>query len=76
MKDRCRWVLEQVYLFLDGEGLEASQRAEIEAHLEECGPCFERYGLEREVAQLVARLGPCRCPESLKNRVLQLLHQS
>lgn len=77
MKERCREVLEQIYFYLDGEGLEAPDRLLIQSHLEECGPCFERYGLEKEVAELIARLnGTCRCPEALKNRVLDLISRA
>src|SRR5918992_4703262 len=74
MKQRCREMLERAYLFLDGEGLSNEERIEIEAHLEECGPCFERYGLEGEVRSLVARLrGVDTCPEALKSRITSLL---
>ena len=74
MKQRCREVLERAYLFLDGEGLTEADRIEIETHLEECGPCFEHYGLEEHVKAVLARLrGKQTCPETLKVRITALI---
>jgi mycothiol system anti-sigma-R factor len=70
MKERCRQTLERAYMYLDDEGLGAVERHAIEVHLEECRPCFERVGLEREVTLLVARLrGSSKCPEGLRSRI-------
>ena len=78
MKETCKAVLERAYLYLDGEILSEAERVEIQGHLEECAPCLERVGIEREVITvLVARLkGQCRCPEGLRSRVQQLLDQA
>ncbi len=78
MKERCKETLQRVYLFLDGEMLSESERLEIEVHLEECPPCFESYGLEREVQRMiVSRLrGTTPCPEHLKSRIANLLDES
>ncbi|HVF54016.1 MAG TPA: mycothiol system anti-sigma-R factor [Actinomycetota bacterium] len=77
MKDRCREVLTEVYLYLDGEGLSAEKRQEIVGHLEECRPCLERYGLEEEVVKLLARLrGTCVCPDGLKHKIAELIHNA
>ena len=71
MSHHCKEVLTQAYLYLDGEGLTEVQRIEIETHLEECGPCLEAYGVEREVVTvMIARLrGSTLCPQSLKERI-------
>ena len=71
MSHHCKEVLEQAYLYLDGEGLTAAQRVSIETHLEECGPCLEAYGVEREVVTvIIARLRGCTpCPAELKQRI-------
>jgi mycothiol system anti-sigma-R factor len=71
MSHYCKEVLEQAYLYLDGEGLTIEQRIQIETHLEECGPCLEAYGVEREVVTvIIARLkGSTPCPEALKERI-------
>jgi mycothiol system anti-sigma-R factor len=77
MKKECRETLEQAYLFLDGEQLTHSQRLEIKAHLEDCAPCYERYGVHREVTTLIARLkGRTSCPEELRARVEALIKEA
>lgn len=76
MKERCKEILARAYLYLDGEGLSDPERLEIEAHLEECAPCLERYGFEREVTFLLTRLRHLdRCPDALRMRVTRLLEQ-
>jgi mycothiol system anti-sigma-R factor len=76
VKQRCRETLERVYLFLDGEGLTEAERIEIEEHLEDCPPCFDRYGVEIEVKTIVARLrGAHRCPDALRSRIAALLQK-
>jgi mycothiol system anti-sigma-R factor len=74
MKELCRHTLERVYLYLDGEVLSEAERIEISVHLEECGPCLERYGLEEGVTVMIQRLKTStRCPDSLKGRIADLL---
>ena len=75
MKQRCRETLERAYLFLDEEILSHDERLEIRLHLEECRPCYERYGLEGEITRLLSRLREGqRCPQSLRERIEGLLH--
>lgn len=77
MKERCRETLQRAYLFLDGELLSEHERIEISSHLEECAPCYERYGVEREVSMLIARLrGSTRCPDELRTRVRALIEDA
>lgn len=72
----CRETLTEAYLFLDGEILSESRRLEIAHHLEECAPCLQRYGLEKEVTLIVARLrGSTRCPSELRVRILKLIQE-
>ena len=74
MKDLCRKTLERAYLFLDGEVLSDDERVEVRLHLEECRPCYERVGLEREVSALVRRISTrSQCPDALKSRIATLL---
>jgi mycothiol system anti-sigma-R factor len=77
MKERCRETLERVYLFLDGEVLSETERYEIKVHLEECPPCYEQYGVEREIQQkIISRLrGTTPCPDHLKSRIANLLEE-
>ena len=65
----CSAVLGRVFFFLDNE-LEQADCAEIQHHLDECGPCLQKYDLERTVKALVARSCTERAPDSLRQRVL------
>lgn len=66
----CREVIDKVYLYLDGEIVDAD-RSNIRVHLEECAPCLRQYGLEHEVKALVARCcGSDTAPDGLRHRLL------
>jgi mycothiol system anti-sigma-R factor len=73
MKRECAETLERAYFYLDREMLSRRERLDIEAHLEACRPCYERYGLIQEVGGLVARLRNWqRCPEEVRVRITAL----
>ena len=77
MKEVCREYLQRAYLFLDGEILSETERTEIQVHLEDCSPCLERYGLEEELVNVIARLRHASpCPERLKSRISSLLEDA
>lgn len=77
MKDICRKTLEKAYLILDGEQIGDSERTQIQSHLEDCGPCFERYGIESEVKRVIGRLrGSVECPDRVKERIGRLLDEA
>lgn len=65
----CAEVLENLFLFLDNELGDASC-AEIQQHLDECGPCLAKYNLEQVVKTLVARSCAEPAPPYLRERVL------
>lgn len=66
----CGKVLDEVYLYLDGE-LGSEARAQVRQHLDECGPCLRKYGIEQDVKALVARCcGHESAPATLRDRVL------
>jgi len=65
----CAEVLERVFSFIDNE-LEQADCAQIQHHLDECGPCLEKFDLERTVKSLVARSCSEHAPESLRDKVL------
>jgi mycothiol system anti-sigma-R factor len=70
MKETCRVALERAYLFLDGEVLTEHERVEIQVHLEECQPCYERFGMEKEFTLILSRLKRRdQCPEGLKRKI-------
>lgn len=73
MKQYCQDTLDKAYLLLDGEGT-PEEREEIRVHLEECSPCYERYGLDAEVKKLMSRLRGCTpCPDQLRTKISDML---
>lgn len=69
----CRQVLEEVYLYLDGE-LAREERVLVREHLDDCSPCLRKYGLEQDVKALVARCcGGDAAPDHLRSKVLERL---
>lgn len=70
----CSEVLDRVFFFLDNE-LDVADCAQIQQHLDECGPCLAKYDLERTVKALVARSCSEVAPEGLRQRVMVSIHQ-
>ena len=70
----CSDVLNRVSFFLDNE-LDQADCAQIQQHLDECGPCLARYDLERTVKTLVARSCTEVAPEGLRQRVMFSIRQ-
>ena len=70
----CTDVLSRVFFFLDNE-LDQADCAQIQQHLDECGPCLARYDLERTVKTLVARSCSEVAPEGLRQRVMLSIRQ-
>jgi mycothiol system anti-sigma-R factor len=64
----CDDALHAIYHFLDGE-LNDDRRAQIQAHLEECPPCFEGYDFEAELRIVVAKKCIEQVPDSLRDRI-------
>lgn len=65
----CSAVLSRMFVFIDNE-LDSANCDQIEQHLADCGPCLEKYNLERTVKSLVKRhCGNDVAPESLRQRV-------
>ena len=64
----CADYLERIVYFLDNE-LDEADCSEVQMHLDECGPCLERYDLQRTVKQVVARSCSERAPDTLRERV-------
>jgi mycothiol system anti-sigma-R factor len=72
--ESCADFLEQIIYFLDNE-LDASDKARVRQHLDECSPCLHKYDLERTVKQIVARSCTEPAPEGLRERVLFQIRQ-
>jgi mycothiol system anti-sigma-R factor len=69
----CREVIEQVYLYLDGE-MADDECAHIRQHLDECSPCLREYGVDQDIKALIARKCGCdTAPSELRVRVLARL---
>jgi len=73
-RDDCVDYIERIVYLLDNE-LDQADCAVVEMHLRECGPCLERYDLQRTVKQLIARSCTESAPESLRDRVRIQLHE-
>ena len=70
----CSDVLERVFSFIDNELPTADYEA-IQVHLDECGPCLQKYDLERTVKALVQRSCTEHAPETLRDKVLLRIRQ-
>jgi mycothiol system anti-sigma-R factor len=65
----CAKVLADVWLLIDHE-CSSAQRAKLERHLDECGPCLEEYGIEEHLKALLARkCGGEHAPDTFKQRL-------
>ena len=65
----CSEVLGRMFVFLDNE-LDSAGCAQIQQHLDECGPCLAKYDLERTVKAVVARSCTEVAPQGLRERVM------
>ena len=65
----CSDVLERVFSFIDNE-LPTADAEAIQHHLDECGPCLQKYDLERTVKTLIQRSCCERAPVGLRDKVL------
>ncbi len=72
--EECVDYIERIVYFLDNE-LDAADCTEVQRHLDECGPCLERYDLQRTVKTIVARSCAEQAPEALRDRVLTQLRE-
>ena len=66
--DECSDYLERIVFFLDNE-LDEADCSEVRMHLDECGPCLEKYDLQRTVKAVVARSCSEVAPSELRDRV-------
>ena len=70
----CADFLERIVYFIDNE-LDEADCSEVQVHLDECGPCLERYDLQRTVKTVVARSCSESAPAELRNRVLYRIRE-
>jgi len=65
----CSEVLERVFAFIDNE-LPTADISVIQHHLDECGPCLQKYDLERTVKTLIRRSCSEQAPTGLREKVM------
>ena len=70
----CDDALHELYGFLDGE-LTVERRAKIQRHLDDCPPCYEAFDFEAELRIVIARKCTEQVPDSLKQRIADVLAQ-
>lgn len=66
---KCSEALAEIYLLLDKE-CSPERDAELRRHIDECPPCLEEYGIDKQLKQLLARkCGGDLAPEELKHKL-------
>jgi mycothiol system anti-sigma-R factor len=70
----CGQTVERLYQFIDGE-LTDERRHQIERHLDECSPCLQAVGFERELRVVIANRCKDRVPEELRQRIRAALEK-
>ena len=70
----CSEAIGRMFVFIDKE-LDQASCADIQRHLDECGPCLAKYELERTVKSLVARSCAEVAPADLRERVRLSIRQ-
>ena len=70
----CGQTVERLYQFIDGE-LTDERRKQIERHLDECSPCLQAVGFERELRIVIASRCKDRVPEELRERIKAALQK-
>jgi mycothiol system anti-sigma-R factor len=70
----CADYLERIVYFLDNE-LDEADCSAVQLHLDECGPCLEKYDLQRTVKAVVARSCSEAAPSELRQRVMVQIRQ-
>lgn len=69
----CREALEHLYEYLDRE-LTAEDERIVRSHLAACGPCEERFDVERAFLQFIeARCRARGAPPELRRKILREL---
>ena len=75
-KVRCEEALADIYLLLDRE-CGPERDAALRAHIEDCPPCLEEYGIDEHLKQLLARkCGGDHAPAELKSRLRASIRQT
>jgi mycothiol system anti-sigma-R factor len=71
---QCADFLEQIVYLIDNE-LTPDEQAEVKGHIESCGPCLDKYDLQRTVKTVVARSCSESAPDELRSRIMVRIQQ-
>ena len=69
----CLEAIDNLYSYLDGELNDATTLSEFKNHLEHCHSCYTRSELEKELNERIRQSGKGEAPESLQNRLRNLI---
>jgi mycothiol system anti-sigma-R factor len=72
--ESCADFLDRIVYMLDNE-LDDNEVVAVRLHLEECGPCLEKYDVQRTIKMIVARSCAESAPAELRERVRVRLRQ-
>ena len=72
--ESCADFLDRIVYMLDNE-LDDNEVVAVKLHLEECGPCLEKYDVQRTIKMIVARSCTESAPAELRERVKVRLRQ-
>ncbi|OBK29426.1 mycothiol system anti-sigma-R factor [Mycobacterium asiaticum] len=65
----CAQVIAQIWTLLDGE-CQPDEREILKRHLEACPGCFQHYGLEERIKELIfTKCSGEKAPEGLRERL-------
>jgi len=66
--ESCADFLDRIVYMLDNE-LDENEVVAVRLHLDECGPCLEKYDVQRTIKMIVARSCAESAPAELRERV-------
>jgi len=69
----CLEAIDNLYAYLDGELTDEETLAKFSQHLDHCHSCFTRSELEGVISERIRASGKSKTPESLQNRLRDLL---
>ena len=69
----CLQAMDHLYAYLNGELKDKESLAMMEHHLSHCKSCFSRSEIEKEINSRLEASKPIKTPESLKNRLNDIL---
>ncbi len=70
----CEEALKQVFEYID-HALDESDHCNIEDHLSKCRSCYSRVEFERRLKEHLHDIGKEKAPDSLEDKVHQILRQ-